>query len=65
MDWKALPPLCRPDDAKKKNQEIARLRQTSLSAEEPGDTATEPSCGESFVDPGEEAHASSSPDWDE
>ena len=58
MDWMALPPLCRPDDAEKKNREITELRQRSLSAEEPGDAAAEPSRVESFVDPGEEA------DWD-
>ena len=58
VDWMALPPLCRPDDAEKKNREITRLWQRSLSVEEPGDTAVEPSCVESFVDPGKEV------DWD-
>ena len=51
----ALPPLCRPDDAEKKNREITELRQRPLSAEEPGDVAAEPSRVESFVDPGDEA----------
>ncbi len=43
VDWMALPPLCRQDDAEKKNRELTELRQRSLSAEEPGDAATEPS----------------------
>ena len=37
VNWTAFPPLCRPDDAEKKNREITELRQRSLSAEEPGD----------------------------
>ena len=41
VDWKALPPLCRPDDAEKKNRELTELRQRSPSAEEPGDTDNE------------------------
>ncbi len=52
VDWMALPPLCRPDDAEKKNRELTELRQRSPSAKEPGDAAAEPS------DSGEEV------DWD-
>ena len=54
VDWMAFPPLCRPDDVEKQNREITELRQRSLSAEEPGDAAVEPSSVESSVDPGDE-----------
>ena len=58
VDWMALPPLCRPDDAEKKNREITELRQRSPSAEEPGGADIELSSGESFVDVGDEV------DWE-
>ena len=62
VDWKALPPLCRPDDAEKKNREITELRQRSPSAEEPGDADIELSSGESFVDVGDEVDWALTPD---